>query len=180
MCTSLAACGGSSTSTSTSTFEPSEPVLNPLSSVAVAENEVIAPNPDIALTSVDMSMTDDFGSLINGVRLTAGSEIVTFDDRLGSAAQDYAQLMLDEGHFGHIGPDGSTFTERVAVTGYNYTSLRENIALGYRDTDSVFTAWQNSEGHRINNLAGDVDEFGLGFAEDGSSTRWVLILGSEG
>jgi uncharacterized protein YkwD len=182
MCTSLAACGGSTSSSSS--FEPIEQVesttVAPVNIAAIDADDVTMPLIATDLTSVDIDITNDFGSLINGVRLSEGSEILTFDDRLGSAAQDYAQLMLDENHFSHVGPDGSTFTERVDAVGYEYTSLRENIASGHRDTDAVFTAWQNSEGHRNNNLADDVDDFGLGFAEDGSGTRWVLILGSEG
>lgn len=180
MCTSLAACGGSTSSS----FEPIEQVdsttIAPVDIAATDADDVTMPLIATDLTSVDIDITNDFGSLINGVRLSEGSEILTFDDRLGSAAQDYAQLMLDENHFSHVGPDGSTFTDRVDAVGYEYTSLRENIASGHRDTDAVFTAWQNSEGHRNNNLAGDVDDFGIGFAEDGSGTRWVLILGSEG
>jgi uncharacterized protein YkwD len=180
MCTSLAACGGS-----TSSFEPIQQVDSiTADDVAIAAidavDDVTMPLIATDLTSVDIDITTDFGSLINGVRLTEGSEILTFDDRLGSAAQDYAQLLLDEDHFDHIGPDGSTFTERADAVGYEYTTLRENIASGHQDTDAVFAAWQNSEGHRNNNLADDVEDFGLGFAEDGSGTRWVLILGSEG
>lgn len=180
MCTGLAACGGTTTS-----FQSSDPVASfqssdPVAIVGLNTNDVVVPLSATDLTAVETDITNDFGSLINGARLSEGSGLLTFDDRLGSAAQDYAQLMLDENHFGHIGPDGSEFTDRVAATGYNFTSLRENIAAGHQNTDAVFTAWQNSEGHRVNNLADDVDEFGIGFAQDGSDTRWVLVLGSEG
>ena len=172
MCTGLAACGGGTTTS----FQSSDPVTI----VGFEPDDVIVPLVPTNLTAVETNITTDFGSLINGVRLTEGAGILTFDDRLGSAAQDYAQVMLDENHFGHIGPDGSLFTERVAATGYEARALRENIAAGHQNTEAVCTAWQNSEGHRLNNLAGDVDDFGIGFAQDGSDTRWVLVLGSEG
>lgn len=166
----LAACGGTTTS-----FNSSDPVaivdLNP--------SDVIVPLAPEELKTPSADINNDFNSLINGARLETGVGSVSFDARLGSAAQDYAELMIERNHFGHVGPDGSIFTERVAATGYDFTSLRENIAAGQRSVDSVFAAWQGSDGHRANNLAGDVDDFGLGFAQDGSDTRWVLILGSE-
>ena len=193
----VAACGGTTTSfvtdgaptraeTPTALTTDDAPISDGtinqgVSIVELDPNDIIVPiAPSANPTQADAPVNTEFASLINSARFDTGAGLVSFDARLGTAAQDYAQLMLDENHFDHVGPDGSLFTERVAVTGYDFTSLRENIAAGQQDVDSVFNAWQRSDGHRANNLATDVDDFGLGFARDGSDTRWVLILGSEG
>lgn len=181
----LAACGGTTTVYTTGAPVPAGNVDPTISDTGVNVvgfdpdeiTVVVAPGPQ---TAPDANVNADFQTLINGVRLDVGTGPLAFDARLGSAAQDYAELMLETDHFGHVGPDGSEFTERVAATGYAFTALRENIAAGQPNVTAVFDAWQGSDGHRANNLATDVDEFGLGFARDGSDNRWVLILGSEG
>lgn len=182
----LAACGGTTTVTSFSSSAPvpisgGTPLTSndPVSIVGLEPDDVIVPLAPDEFNTPSADINSDFNTLINGARLASDVGPLSFDARLGSAAQDYAELMLERNHFGHIGPDGSVFTARVAATGYDFTSLRENIAAGQQSVGSVFTAWQGSDGHRENNLAGDVDDFGLGFAQEGSDTRWVLILGSE-
>lgn len=169
-CSALGACGGTQTR-----FISDVPV----NIVGLDPNAVIVPIDQSDLTPPSGDINDDFDTLINGVRFDAGSGPVAFDARLGSAAQDYAELMLETNHFGHVGPDGSRLQDRVAATGYDYAVLRENIAGGEPNVGAVFNAWQGSELHLANNLAGDVEDFGLGFASEGRNNRWVLILGSE-
>lgn len=183
-CGFVSACGGTTTVFTTGPIV-TDPSIAPsgnqgVSIVELNPDDVIVPIAPPSGAEASGDLNADFASLINDVRLETGAGALTFDARLGSAAQDYAQLMLDRNHFGHVGPDGSLFTERVAATGYQFSSLRENIAAGQPDVNTVFAAWQGSEGHRDNNLATDVEDFGLGFAQDGGNNRWVLILGSEG
>jgi uncharacterized protein YkwD len=120
-----------------------------------------------------------FASLMNGVRMTAGAGDIAFDTRLGAAAQDYADEMLADGRFDHEGPDGSTVGSRATDAGYNWTTIAENIAMGQETQADAFTSWQNSAGHRANNLNPAMEDFGLGVAGSGSERRWVLVLGAE-
>lgn len=189
-CVALTGCGGSSSgipivqSPPTSSGVQIAPIENiPSSQPATLSDPkpgpVLVPVPVSNPPSADTVINADYASLINGVRLGNGVGIVSFDARLGTAAQDYADQMLSEGTFSHVGSDGSTLGSRARAAGYGFSSLRENIASGQQSVGSVFNSWQNSPGHRANNQSGDVEDFGLGFARDGSNTRWVLVLGSQ-
>lgn len=169
-CTALAACGG------TTTVFAVDPTVN---LGGQNPNSVLVPLPSSSdfVSSGDINV--DYERLINNVRLETSAGLLSFDSRLGDAAQDYAEVMLAANHFSHVGPDGSTLQARVDATGYNWATLRENISAGDQNAEVVFNRWQASPGHRVNNLATDVDEFGLGFAENGSDNRWVLVLGRE-
>ena len=119
-----------------------------------------------------------FASLLNDVRLDNGAGRVTYNRQLDSAAQSHADDMLDNNYFSHTGLNGSTPWERASAAGYDYRYIGENIASGYQTGESVLTGWVNSPGHQRNNIDPNFEEFGLGFARDGSNTRWVLLLGA--
>jgi len=120
-----------------------------------------------------------FAELINGVRMTAGADPLTFNSQLNTAAQRHAKDMVDNDYFSHRSQDGRTLSDRVAATGYAFTALGENIARGQRNEQEVLDGWQKSDGHRANNLNPDFEEFGLGRSGSGSDTRWVLVLGAQ-
>jgi uncharacterized protein YkwD len=54
-----------------------------------------------------------------------------------------------------------SMTSRIDFVGYNYSSIRENIAYGYPSAQAVVEAWMNSPGHRANILSTDITEIGV-------------------
>lgn len=153
----LAACGGgggSSTVTSTMTV--------PVAPVAPA-----AP--------VDAS----FAGMLNNVRANSGAGAVTFDARLGRAAQVHANDMLANGRLTHTGSDGTDAGQRIAREGYDWITWGENIARGQSDEEAVLDAWVNSPDHQENNVDPDFEDFALAKAGSGSSQYWVLVLATE-
>lgn len=132
-------------------------------------------NPSSPSGSGDVS----FAGLLNDVRADAGSNPVSYNAQLDSAAQAHAQDMLDNNYFSHTGLNGSTAGQRATAAGYNWRTVGENIAAGYQTEESVLNGWVNSPGHQANNINPNFEEFGLGYARDGLQTRWVLMLGAQ-
>jgi uncharacterized protein YkwD len=158
-----AACGGSGGSMSS---EPSFDVATPASVMAdaghVSSNQLFAGS-----------------SMLNGVRSDAGSNPVTYDARLGAAAQTHANDMLANDFFSHTGSDGSSVGDRVTAQGYNWRTVGENIARGQADEAAVLAAWVNSPGHQSNNVNPNFEDFALAKAGTGSNQYWVLVLAAE-
>lgn len=120
-----------------------------------------------------------FATLLNGVRVANSAAPVIYNPNLGLAAQGHADDMLAQNYFSHVSLNGDRFTDRALAAGYNYRSLGENIAQGQTSQAEVMTGWTNSPGHHANNISPDFEDFGLGRAGSGGSTRWVLMLGRE-
>ena len=77
---------------------------------------------------------------------------------------DYFIILLD--FFDHIGSDGSEVSDRVSATGYNWQTVGENIAWGYRDISSVFLGWRDSPGHCRNIMNANFQQMGSARAGD--------------
>lgn len=123
-----------------------------------------------------------FAGLLNGVRSNAGNGAgpVTYDSRLGVAAQSHANDMVANNFFSHTGSNGSELDDRAEAAGYTgWTALGENIAQGQQTQQAVMNSWTNSPGHHANNINPAFDDFGLAKAGSGGQLRWVLLLGSQ-
>ncbi len=138
-----------------------------------------SPTTTTATPSTGVTGDVSFQGLLNDVRADAGSGAVSYNAQLDAAAQAHAQDMLDNNYFSHTGLNGSSVGDRATAAGYNWRTVGENIASGYRSESSVLDAWVNSPGHQANNINPAFEDFGLGYAADGSGTRWVLVLGAE-
>lgn len=117
-----------------------------------------------------------FATLINAVRLDAGSAPVAYNAKLDSAAQGHAQDMFANDYFSHDGLNGSDVGDRVTAAGYAWKYVAENIAQGQANENVAMNGWVKSAGHQANNINPVFEEFGLGRSGTGSNTRWVLVL----
>lgn len=80
----------------------------------------------------------------------------------------------------HSGNDGSTVALRVDRVGYPWTTVAENVAVGYPDTASVMAAWMASDGHRGNILSANT-HIGVGRAYDADGLPcWTQVFASLG
>lgn len=75
---------------------------------------------------------DDFLRLVNSAREHAGSEPVTLDPRLDSAARSHARAMADAGRLGGEGRDGVSVHQRISGAGYTYIHVGEHLVSGPR------------------------------------------------
>jgi uncharacterized protein YkwD len=157
MLVALPACGGSSTGAGGGVVSQPPPRAAP-------------PAPE----------NNSFATLLNNVRVANSATPVTYDARLGRAAQGHAVDLVTNNSFSHTGTNGSTIGDRARAQGYNYTLIGENIARGQQNVQSVMTDWTNSTtGHHENNIDPRFEDFGLGVTGTGGNRTWVLVLGAE-
>jgi uncharacterized protein YkwD len=64
----------------------------------------------------------------------------------------------------------------MAARGYAWGFAAENVAFGQYDPLQVFTAWEGSEGHRLNMLTDKAADYGFGVARNHIGPYWVLVL----
>lgn len=91
---------------------------------------------------------------------------------LTRAAEAFARYMAETGRYGHTADDREP-GDRVAVEGYDFALVTENIAWrfdsnGYGGSDALAGAfmqgWIDSPGHRKNLVDADVVHTGIGYA----------------
>jgi len=110
---------------------------------------------------------------INAARAAAGLAPLAADPRLRRAAAAHAADMAARGYFDHTSPSGTTPADRVAATGYDGCLIAENIARGQADAAAVVQSWQNSPGHRANNLNPQLTQLGVA---EGAGKTWVAVF----
>ncbi|MEM7759978.1 MAG: CAP domain-containing protein [Cyanobacteria bacterium P01_A01_bin.40] len=101
--------------------------------------------------------------LTNAERAKAGLNPLTLNNQLAQAAQGHSDRMAEDDFFSHTGADGSSVSDRVQDTGYQYSRAGENIAAGQRTAEQVVQDWMNSPGHRANILNPEFTEIGIGY-----------------
>lgn len=130
-------------------------------SVAV-ERTPVDPTPTAASRS---SYAEAIVAAMNRERAKHGLVPLTLEPRLSLAAQDRVDDMLSKHYFDHVSPDGIDPFVWVRKRGYHYDRIGENLALGYRSSQSVVSGWMNSPGHRENVLKSGFDEVGIAFSD---------------
>lgn len=88
---------------------------------------------------------------------------LTLDTRLRCAARKHSRDMAVNNFFSHTGSNGSTFTQRINLTGYVWRSAGENIAAGQATPSAVVTSWMNSSGHCNNIMSASYKHLGVGY-----------------
>lgn len=130
--------------------------------------------------------------LINEERASRGLHELQLEVHLNSAAEDHSLWMLATNTFSHTGVDGSTSTERIIASGFDYVGTRgtsENIAAQtsrgpsgfFDDVEDLHTSLMNSQGHRENILNPNRDYIGIGieigtFTYDGGLTGESVMV----
>lgn len=107
---------------------------------------------------------------MNRERSSYGLGPLRMNAKLSLAAGDRINDMFAKRYFDHVSPDGLDPFTWVDKRGYHYTEVGENLAVGYRNTESVVSGWMHSPGHRANILKAGFDEVGVAIAA-GSPTR---------
>jgi uncharacterized protein YkwD len=119
------------------------------------------------VTATPTTGTDPFErrviELTNEHRRDVGCPDLTQSDQLTTAARNHSADMALNDFFSHVGSNGSTFTERIEATGYQWSNAAENIAAGYSSPEAVVEGWMNSQGHRDNILNCALREIGVGY-----------------
>ena len=103
-------------------------------------------------------------AMLNEERRRAGLSRLEPAELLGVAARAHSTDMAARGYLDHTSPEGATAADRVALAGYAFAAVGENIAWGQKDARQVMTAWMHSRGHKANILSPHYTEVGVGVA----------------
>lgn len=116
--------------------------------------------------------------LVNDARSTGydcGSEGVfgpapslSWNDKLGRAAQGHANDMASNDFMSHTGSDGSTAAQRITREGYEWSAIGENVAAGQASPQEVMQSWLSSPGHCANIMDPSFVHMGIARAQGGS------------
>jgi uncharacterized protein YkwD len=71
--------------------------------------------------------------------------------------------MVRHGLFSH----GANFSGRISAVGFNWSSVGENIATGFRTPAAVVRGWMGSPGHCRNILTPTFLDLGVGVSKRG-------------
>ena len=129
-------------------------------------------------------------TLVNEERTSRGLNPLQLETNLNSSAEEHSLWMLETNTFSHTGVGGSTSTERIIASGFDYVGTRgtsENIAAQttrgadgfYDDVATLHEALMNSSGHRDNILNPNRDYIGIeigNYTYDGGLTRESVMI----
>jgi len=118
-------------------------------------------------------------SLINQERQSRNLPALALNDSLNSVAGLKVNDMATQGYFEHTSPTGITPWFWFKQIGYNYVFAGENLAMGFTETDDVFTAWMNSPTHRANILNPNFREMGLAVGTGNIQNRQETLAALE-
>jgi uncharacterized protein YkwD len=101
--------------------------------------------------------------LVNQQRARHGLPRLRASKRLNRSAQGWTNEMVGHDFFAH----GANFSGRITAVGFNWSSVGENIATGFRTPAAVVRAWMGSPGHCRNILTPTFLDLGVGVSKRG-------------
>lgn len=130
----------------------------------------------------------DLVARINRERIARGLTPYALNKQLTAAAQAHANDLARTGKYrspdeGHLGADGSSVFDRVALAGYGAFSWGRRIGENwahYNDVARAFSEWMDSPPHRNNILHALYREIGIGVAKatDGGNI-YIIDFGAQ-
>lgn len=100
---------------------------------------------------------------INEQRTLRNLPSLNADSRLSTAAQQKSDDMQNRHYFSHTDPEGNYIWNKIIEAGYTpYSTLGENLAIEFYNTESLVSAWMNSPTHRQNVLNDSFKDQGMG------------------
>lgn len=113
--------------------------------------------PNIFFADITKSALESF---VNQTRQSLGLSPLVENVQLNLAAQLKAENMVQNQYFSHTSPTGITPWFWFAQADYKYQFAGENLAIGFFESEEVYTAWLNSPDHRANIINPNYTEFG--------------------
>lgn len=115
-------------------------------------------------------------NMANQTRQAAGLQPLQKNAELGKAAQMKAENMLAENYFAHTSPSGISPWHWFLKSGYNYKYAGENLAIGFFESQEVFSAWLNSPSHKANILNPNYKEVGTAVISGFGENKAVVVV----
>ena len=122
--------------------------------------------------------TSQVMALVNQDRTSDGLPALDLNPTLNLAAYAKAEDMISNHYFAHTSPEGVSPWYWFKTLGYNYAYAGENLAIGYKDANTLVNSWMNSPDHRANILSPNYQDMGLAVIKSENSTLVVQMFGS--
>lgn len=102
---------------------------------------------------------------VNYARLEAGLDPLRESDLLVSAAYQKIDDVNQYKYFSHTNPQTQKrWSDFIRESGYEYSEIGENLAIGYSTPEEVVEAWLDSPTHKKNLLSEKFSESGMAYA----------------
>jgi uncharacterized protein YkwD len=142
-----------------------------------------APAPSPAPMNVDaLKRINDARAVARncGTTAFAATTPVQWNTDAEDAARTQVIYLQSNNLFTHTGANGSSVGDRLTATGYQWSTVGENIAAGYPDLASVMDGWLNSPGHCANIMNPAFVDVGValqpGTSANTYGTYWGMVL----
>lgn len=112
---------------------------------------------------------------VNAERATHGLAPLAGDRRLAAAAAAQACWMARTAKLSHAGPGGKRVGDRAKAAGYRWRFMAENVAMGYRNAQTVVAGWMASKSHRQNILDPRAKEAAVALVRGGDGRLWWAL-----
>lgn len=112
----------------------------------------------------------------NQARIEDGLNKLKSSQKLDLAARMHANDMILKDYFDHTSPQGEEFTSWINQVNYQYQVVGENLAVDFRDAESIQRALMNSPTHQENILNKEFDEIGLAVVEGEINNKKTTVL----
>ncbi|GMF37065.1 unnamed protein product [Phytophthora fragariaefolia] len=160
---------------------------SPPMAIGEAAAQEISSNTSVNTTSRNLQTYSQSGfqslllAAVNKEREARGLSCLCMSSKLQSSAQKHSNDMAAKNYMSHTGSDGSSMSQRITASGFQWTAIAENVAAGQKDVDAVMKSWMNSAGHRKNILSKSYTMFGCGYAYSPKSSYkhyWTQDFGA--
>ena len=127
----------------------------------------------------DPASQQSMGQAVNRIREGQGKTILDTDDRLTQIAQSHACDIATRGRADVAGSDGSNVVDRARSVSYPTCGVAQLVGYG-NTADEVISRWMALEPQRVELLAQETEDLGVGSAR-GHDGRlwWSLVLGND-
>ena len=144
------------------------------------EDLIITEDPEAKFGSLGQELNgqyiNDLLYYINQERALIGYNPLKFNEKLATAAQNFANDLSQQDLLVHTSSNGLDLSQRLSLVNYNTASAGENIAGVYQDPQKVVAAWMNDLNARDNILSPVFIEIGLGVADNPATQYQTFIV----
>ena len=121
------------------------------------EERLLASSDEIDVNLLSAEIEDS----VNYERSNHRLANLEYSEALERSACAKAKDMIDNDYWDHVSPDGVQPWNFIQDEGLTYRRAGENLARGFRDSQSVVEGWMNSQSHRQNILSKDYTHQGI-------------------
>lgn len=116
-----------------------------------------------------------------GYKIFTPVDPLTWNPTLARGALAHSTDMATKDFVSHKGSDGSDVVDRVALVGYKWSSVGENISAGRESSKEVVAAWLRSPVHCENIMLRSYTEIGAACFHNKDTkfkTYWTVVFAS--